>query len=273
MQETRLANLTERPNIFQAGYGVHGARKVESYKMQNLWCLHLYDYEADLEIDGVLLSIKKGSISIASPGSKLVYRYQGKSPHFFFHFTLKTESDAEQPLPFINQPGAFGTGLRVRLENAALQWTQNKLWSEIRLWDALWALSEQHISQKDQPSWEPKFTAITKAIGYIEKNLALPIGLGDVADITGYSQNHLNRLFKKRFNQTVSSYIMLYRMNRAAHWLKHTNWPIKEIAHEVGFHDLHHFNKAFKRIHGIAPRNYRLLSANTTEDNTQSVNQ
>lgn len=257
MQKTWPVNLTQRPNIIQAGYAIHGTQEVESYQLRNLWCLHLYDYEADLKLDGVYFSIEKGSISLAAPGAKLVYHFKDLSPHFFFHFTLENQSEADAQLPYFSEPGSNDANLRLRLENAVLQWSENKLWSEIRLWDGLWALRQQYINQENNPAQEPKFTAISEAISYIERNLASSLSLGDIAAITGYSPNHLNRLFKKRFNQTVSAYISSYRMHRAAHWLKHTNWPIKRIAYEVGFHDLHHFNKAFKRTHQIAPRSYR----------------
>ena len=74
--------LESSPIIVQIGENTHGAMRDEAYVLPDLWCFHLYAYEAELEVDGVHLPIRPGYVGIVPPGSRMLYHFFGRSPHY-----------------------------------------------------------------------------------------------------------------------------------------------------------------------------------------------
>ncbi|MFH6943502.1 helix-turn-helix domain-containing protein [Flavobacterium sp. FlaQc-50] len=71
--------------------------------------------------------------------------------------------------------------------------------------------------------------------------------------------NYLNRSLKKVTGKTTSQHLFERICTEAKILLKHTNWSISEICDVLGFDDLAHFNKFFKKQTGINPRSFRLV--------------
>lgn len=71
----------------------------------------------------------------------------------------------------------------------------------------------------------------------------------------------LNKNFKKKNNCTVMQYLEHIRMKNAQERLKETTLPISEIAQQVGYHDANYFTRAFKKVYGMTPREYRYTCA------------
>ncbi|MCW7458387.1 GyrI-like domain-containing protein [Leptospira bandrabouensis] len=91
----------------------------------------------------------------------------------------------------------------------------------------------------------------------MENQLENTIGLNQLAFFTGYSDWHFHRLFKSIQGENVKEYIRRLRLEKAAYELKITNFPILEIAIEAGFSSHESFSKAFKRVIGSTPSEFR----------------
>ncbi|PJZ44424.1 AraC family transcriptional regulator [Leptospira brenneri] len=91
----------------------------------------------------------------------------------------------------------------------------------------------------------------------LEGKLNEAIGLNQIAFFTGYSDWHFHRLFKSIQGENVKEYIRRLRLEKAAYELKITNFPIIEIAMEAGFLSHEAFSKAFKRVMGLTPSEFR----------------
>lgn len=91
----------------------------------------------------------------------------------------------------------------------------------------------------------------------IETQLEEFIGLNQIAFFTGYSEWHFHKLFKSIQGENVKEYIRRLRLEKAAYELKITNFPILEIAIESGFLSHEAFSKAFKRVIGCTPSEFR----------------
>ena len=76
------------------------------------------------------------------------------------------------------------------------------------------------------------------------------------ADIAGTSVRTLQRRLKKSA-VTYSDLITELRYERAARLLRESDATALDIALEVGYDDPSHFSRAFKRIAGVSPREYR----------------
>ena len=78
-----------------------------------------------------------------------------------------------------------------------------------------------------------------------------------VAQAMNLSRGYLRNLFSDAFGQSLQAYIIECRLHTAEKLLLQTDRSISEIAASVGYDDPLHFSKAFKKKHGISPRDYR----------------
>ncbi|HEY0827131.1 MAG TPA: AraC family transcriptional regulator [Bacilli bacterium] len=98
---------------------------------------------------------------------------------------------------------------------------------------------------------------LNQAQMFIRDNLSQPLLLDDVAATIHVSRRHLSRLFSEQTGQTYIHYVKQERIRHAAHVLKTTNRPIKEIAELTGFGSVHYFTNVFTAEMGRSPGQYR----------------
>jgi AraC-like DNA-binding protein len=119
--------------------------------------------------------------------------------------------------------------------------------------DQLGALANQILLQEHPAEPEP----ITRARRYIEAHYQEPLSLAIVSQKIGMSRFNFCRLFKQATGINFTHYIMRVRVERAKTLLLNLRYRVSEIAYEVGFQSLTHFNRAFKNIAGLSPTDYR----------------
>ena len=88
----------------------------------------------------------------------------------------------------------------------------------------------------------------------------------DILKHSGYSKNHLERLFKQRMNMTMQEYIFKLRLQRAQELIAESDMYYKEIANAVGLSDYRALVYLFKKALGITPSEYRKLYSKTPND-------
>jgi len=93
---------------------------------------------------------------------------------------------------------------------------------------------------------------------FIENNYADDLTRDDLAERVGMNKYKFSKLFNDRFGETVKSYINKIRVKKAAELLGKHGLNIREIAFSVGFGSIEHFDRIFKEIHGISPKEYRM---------------
>src|SRR3954468_3607334 len=114
-------------------------------------------------------------------------------------------------------------------------------------------LSHQIVVQQETP--EPPM--ITKAKKYIQENQTEDLSLGQVAKAVNASAFYFCKMFKKGTGLNFTEYVCRVRIESARNLLLNPNLRISEIAYQVGFQSLTHFNRVFKKIAGEAPSEYR----------------
>ncbi len=98
---------------------------------------------------------------------------------------------------------------------------------------------------------------IARAKDYIEENYTEDICLDDVAKHAHVSMFYLCKLFKSTTGINFSEYLCRKRIEVAKERLQDLHARISEVAYQVGFQSLTHFNRVFKRIVGHSPTIYR----------------
>lgn len=94
---------------------------------------------------------------------------------------------------------------------------------------------------------------------FIRENYSRPISLEEVSAVAGFNPTYFSTLFKKESGSNFVDYLSEIRMNRAKELLRETNLNIAVICEQVGYSDLKHFTKSFKKSTGIKPNEYRKL--------------
>ena len=103
--------------------------------------------------------------------------------------------------------------------------------------------------------------AVVRARNYIRQNLREDITLAAVAKAACTSTFYICKLFKKHAGMNLMEYISRLRVERAKEQLQNPQARVSEIAYEVGFQSLTHFNRVFRAMVGKAPSAYREDSA------------
>lgn len=98
---------------------------------------------------------------------------------------------------------------------------------------------------------------ITRAKDFIKAHQTEDLSLGQVAKAVNTSTFYFCKMFKKITGLNFTDYLSRIRIENAKNLLLNPNLRISEIAYEVGFQSLTHFNRVFKRIVGQSPTEYR----------------
>ncbi|MGL4285759.1 MAG: AraC family transcriptional regulator [Phreatobacter sp.] len=98
---------------------------------------------------------------------------------------------------------------------------------------------------------------IGAALKLLHKDVASNWTVETLASAAGMSRSGFALRFKEKVGQSPLDYLTRWRMFRAGHLLRHSDKPLVEVACSVGYDSEAAFNKAFKRITGVAPGAYR----------------
>ncbi len=92
---------------------------------------------------------------------------------------------------------------------------------------------------------------------YIDENYMEKLSIPQISEKFYISQSHLSHLFKKKLGFSPMQYIARRRIGEAQSMLVLSTKSITDIATEVGFDNLSHFNVQFKKYVGLSPLTYR----------------
>jgi len=109
-------------------------------------------------------------------------------------------------------------------------------------------------SRATGPEVPPAFLA---ARGHIDAVFTEPLALADLARRAGCSVGHFCAGFKRWFGVSAIDYAIGLRMQRARILLGDRNLTVHAVARAVGYEDLHHFSKLFRKRHGRTPGSLR----------------
>lgn len=89
---------------------------------------------------------------------------------------------------------------------------------------------------------------------YVKENYMNEISFLDLAKVCHVSRSHLSALFKKEVGCSFPEYLVNFRIHKAAKLLKEENLRVSEVAELVGYQDVAHFSKIFKKYMGVSPK-------------------
>lgn len=106
---------------------------------------------------------------------------------------------------------------------------------------------------------------IAEACIYISQNCSNPLTLENVSLSLGISKSYFAHLFKNYTKMTFIDFLTTERIKKSESLFINSQKKIIDIAFECGFTSISSFNRAFKKIKGISPTEFRKISIAETE--------
>ena len=99
--------------------------------------------------------------------------------------------------------------------------------------------------------------SVTKAKAVVLAHLDDELSLSHVAKVVNVSAGYFSELFHKTTGMTFTDYVARMRVEKVKHLLADPRLQITAIAFDTGFKSVSQFNRVFRRVAGISPRQYR----------------
>jgi len=100
-------------------------------------------------------------------------------------------------------------------------------------------------------------TTMSEALVFMQENALTNISLRDVAAAVHLSPAYFATLFKKSSGFSVGAWITQLRLSEACAQLTHTDISIEQLTYQLGWNDVTHFIRTFKKMYSITPAQWR----------------
>lgn len=92
---------------------------------------------------------------------------------------------------------------------------------------------------------------------HLLSQLADPPTITELARLAGTNEKRLNAAFRNQTGTTVFGYLREERMKEAHNLLRHTHYPVTDVAEHTGFSSCANFSTAFRARFGVTPSRFR----------------
>lgn len=114
-------------------------------------------------------------------------------------------------------------------------------------------------SEGYSPTWRTKAESrLSDILTYIHNNLSKPeLSQCELAEVARMTPSAFSRFFRKSTQSTVTGYINEQRIGLACRKLLETELSILDICLDVGYDTVSYFNRRFRQVKGMTPREFR----------------
>ncbi len=218
------------------------------------------------QINGCTYELKKGDGFLIRPGAVVFYQADGREPWSYgwvgFH-GLKAEAylkqaglDEKNPVFKYDRDGFLKDCLLRMIGTKELAKSRDMRLLGL-LYEFLSQLIESAGSRFGEKSGDRKEEYIKKAVDYVRMNYSRKTGISEIARSIGLDRSYMYSLFIEYLNMSPQEFLINFRVEKACELMRGEALSISEISRSVGYGDPLVFSKAFKKVKGTAPREYR----------------
>ncbi len=123
----------------------------------------------------------------------------------------------------------------------------------------LWIVKvlEKMTDQIYQTRNAKNYQRLKKVMDFIDAHYNEPLTVERIAREVYLSSSRLSHIVKDELGMTLIDYLSRVRVDKAKMLLKNEEFPIAQIAQEVGFSDQSYFTKVFKKVEKCTPKIFR----------------
>ena len=155
-----------------------------------------------------------------------------------------------------NDPDAFSRCLSTLYTTASAESYTRDMQLNVNLAELLSLIMKE--------SWHPenkkttgKMETVVLIKQYLDEHYSEKITLDTLSDRYYVNKFYLTRLFRSRYDATITGYLSSLRINKAKHLLRFSDLTIEEIGEKVGIPDPNYMSRLFSKIEGMPPSEYR----------------
>ncbi|SMP64086.1 AraC-type DNA-binding protein [Neorhodopirellula lusitana] len=104
------------------------------------------------------------------------------------------------------------------------------------------------------PTMPRAYSTYERVREYLDVNFLTIHTIEEAAKQCDLTPIHLSRLFRRFGGMGAYQFLLRRKMDRAAELLLEENMLVKDVAEQLGFSDAFQFSRAFKRVHGLPPK-------------------
>lgn len=108
-----------------------------------------------------------------------------------------------------------------------------------------------------RPPGRPNSRRMDDVFGYLHAHYAEPLAVDDVAAVAHLSPTAFSRFFRRATGRTFTAYLTELRIGAARRLLADGDRAVSDIAASCGFGNLSNFNRRFRALTSMTPREYR----------------
>lgn len=264
-QHTNLLDLT----LYQ--YGKEDCSPLQMFgpALRNHFLLHfILKGKGILQLGAQRYPVKAGQAFLITPNNPATYYADEKNPWSYAwvefdglkaaEYITRTGLSPESPVYIPCVPKLKDT---MPAEQILLHMLAHHEESSLYLISHLYLLLDSMMKYskteaKERPGTLKDFY-MKEAIHYMEEHYKENISIEHLADWCGLNRTYFSKLFKESLEITPQEFLMKYRMSKACELLSKTNLPVNEVAAAISYQNPLHFSRAFKKIYGVSPREWR----------------
>lgn len=228
--------------------------RLQRWNLQNLidpyWRLYCpVEGKAVVRFDKVDTVLVPGNLYLISPRTTFSSYNPEPFTKWYVHFILGRSDLLSVPGVFSTPVDEIASGFLESLASAR---------GEPYNWESA-ALVIHALTKLPSKAWTDQKLdhRVTKAMEFLQNNLARRINADDAARAAGVSVRNLNHLFRSQVRMAPMSVLLSYRLDRACHLLRHTEQSIEQVAENCGFPNRYYFSRMLKQHRGVSPAAYR----------------
>lgn len=264
-----LSNLT---------YKVTRAKSGEAFIQTDLIVLFLLEGQMTVQYQGDRIGMRHGDILLINPGMNYELRDAGDAIYgtAVFPLRLTTQIMGHENMILYANSAVDGRrsyqDLRDIFLDITAEYTVRSHRTDallcsllLRLLDTLienYQLHEGEISVREDES----DSRMREMMRYIVAHVNDEISLTDLADSMYVSTSTLSRIFRKKTGVYFADYVMQLRVKSALGLLNYSDQNLTQIAMNCGFSNSAAFNRAFRKIMGMTPSEYRTKTRALAEE-------
>ncbi len=234
------------------------------HPMKNYDLFYVWSGQGEVILNDVPYEVQGGSCFLFRPGDYTSATHQPQKPLIltYIHFALSEGAEPE----FI--PSSY----RLFEEKAVFEMLLSQ-YVRLRLSGVFGAEEEArlllkqlmiHLLREEREEASPnhqvsqKLSEVIQEIAnYIRQNAAKPHQISELANRARLSPRYFSLKFKEIIGQSVQSYLIRARIERAEHLLHYAGMSVTEVADALGYRDVFFFSRQFKQYTGRSPSEIR----------------
>lgn len=253
--EFSISEPLAKPQYWAARGNVYNAIGQPKISHTLLWFKNCSGTIVDKQ--GKILEIRKNQLTYMAKGLEYTVYFQNTDPNredtvvIHFQMTDKAGEDIAPTLEPIICMDSVEPAFALDMDRLADEFKKNVVCiPEVQA--VIYHILASVCKKQKKSTTRNRYACIRTGIELLEQSSDLSIA--KIAARCGVSECYFRRLFQEYSGESPVSFRQRHRIERAKQLLlSEENFTVGEIARELGFSDVYHFSKTFKKHCGVSP--------------------